>query len=164
MKEIVLELRNPDLAKRVDALIASGGGVVSDLELVAALLRRLRDPATVRTEDNEGETLPSPRCIPGFRVTAWRMDRDGRVEIDERNLMYAVLDCRLEMRPTAEPMPEPTKRIPIKALLHLTFCRDCFTVPRAEDRQSSLCSGCIIMQSEHAAEAAREFVAKEQEQ
>ena len=116
MKEIVLELRNPDLARRVDALIASGGGVVSDLELVAALLRRLRDPATVRTEENEGETLPSPRCIPGFRVTAWRMDRDGRVEIDERNLMYAVLDCRLEMRPTAEPMPEPTKRIPLKTL------------------------------------------------
>jgi len=59
-------------------------------------------------------------------------------------------------------MAKPAKRIPLKALLHLTFCNRCSRVRPAE-RATHLCDGCIITEPRLAAEAAREFVAKERE-
>ena len=58
-------------------------------------------------------------------------------------------------------MTKPTKRIPLKTLLHMTHCRRCFD----EDLPDmGFCDGCIVARNPMlVAEAVREFVAKEQE-
>ena len=59
-------------------------------------------------------------------------------------------------------MPEPTKRVPLKTLLHMTFCRRCYDAAAPD---TGFCDGCIVAEDPAlVAEAAREFVAKEQEQ
>ena len=58
-------------------------------------------------------------------------------------------------------MAKPAKRIPVKTRLHLTFCARCLRLHPGEC-EVDRCDKCFVMDNPTAAaEAAREFVAKE---